>query len=148
MAQATISVRTLRDSPAFDFTRDVGLAARVSNVMIFDDRRTEEVWEVGALTWHAVRAHAKAQLEERLRSEHMTVADEMDPLADFLPDDPRYRIAKEVRDAGYRVASVELRRRRRNGRPQNDKMRRKRGLNGASRCCVDRLRTTSVRRTF
>jgi hypothetical protein len=109
MAQVTISLRSRDDAPAFDFTRDGGLAARVSNVMIFDDRRTEEVWEVSALAGHAVRERAKTQLEERLRSEHLAVPDEMDPLADFLADDPCYLVAKQVRDAGYRVASIELR---------------------------------------
>ena len=46
--------------------------------------------------------------EDRLRDARLTVPQGMHPLADFLPDDPRYRIAKEVREAGFRDASVEL----------------------------------------
>jgi hypothetical protein len=109
MGEVTISVRHGPGPVSFEFATSMGGVPQVSDVLVIDDPHTDELWEISAVKWKSVRTSGKAHLQERLHAARLTLPGGMEPLADFDPEDPRYRIAKEIMDDGFRAASTELR---------------------------------------
>jgi hypothetical protein len=108
MADVAISVRHEGASASFEFTSSTGSPPQVSNVLVLDHPHTEELWEIRSVAWKDASANGEANLQERLGAAGGTVPEGMDPLADFLSPDPRYRIAKEITDGGFSGASTDL----------------------------------------
>jgi hypothetical protein len=104
-----ITAHPTDDNVSFTFAVATGGGAHTSNVLVIDEPHTDEWWEVSTVKWRSVRAGSVVVLQQRLRSAGAHVPGGMDPLADFLPPDPRYRIARAVADEEFHSASSELR---------------------------------------
>jgi hypothetical protein len=87
----------------------MGTAPQVTHVLVIDRPHTDEFWEISSLRWLELRSTSETRLQERLRAARLTVPEGMSPLTDFLPSDPRFATAKQLRDEDYLTASTDLR---------------------------------------